>query len=164
MFSHPYRLKYMNDLTFRHAERADVPALVQMMRDDPLGAQREIYSEPLPDAYYAAFAAIDSNDQNELIVVEREGALIGTMQLTFIPYLSHMGSWRCLVESVRIAAAWRGQGIGAQLMEWAINRARERGCAIVQLTTHASRTDAHRFYERLGFKPSHVGMKLDLRS
>lgn len=150
------------ELTIRCATRADVPAIVHLLADDPLGQQRERDIEPLPESYYAAFAAIDADPRHELVVVEHGGAVIGTLQLTFLPSLSFQGGTRAQIESVRVDRAYRGQGIGQHLFVWAIERAREQGCRLVQLTTNASRADAQRFYTRLGFTASHVGMKIDL--
>lgn len=151
------------DITIRRAVAADVAAIVRLLADDPLGSRREAYQEPLPQSYYAAFQAIDADPHNELVVVEHNGAVIGTLQLTFIPGLSFQGGTRAQIEAVRVDREYRGQQIGARLFTWAIDRARAAGCRMVQLTTNASRTDAQRFYERLGFVASHVGMKLDLQ-
>jgi len=149
-------------ILIRRATRADVPAIVRLLADDMLGRQRERPEEPLLPAYYAAFAALDADPRHELIVVEHEGAVIGTLHLTVLPSLSFQGRPRAQIESVRVAAGHRSRGIGGQLFAWAIARARESGCHVVQLTTNASRADAQRFYTRLGFAPSHIGMKLDL--
>jgi GNAT superfamily N-acetyltransferase len=155
----------MNDVlvSFRLATLADVPALVAMLADDALGAQREQFTDPLPSAYYDAFDAIDRDPNNELILACLGEPVIGMLQLTYIPSLSYQGGWRALIESVRVDAAYRSQGIGHQLMLWTLDRAKARGCHLAQLSTHSSRTDAHRFYERLGFEKSHVGMKLFLK-
>jgi len=150
-------------LSFRVATRADVPVLVAMLADDALGAQRENFTDPLPQVYYDAFDALDVDPNNELILACLGDRVIGMLQLTYIPSLSFQGGWRALVESVRVDTAYRSQGIGRQLMVWTIERAKARGCHLAQLTTHKSRTDAHRFYERLGFEKSHVGMKLSLK-
>ena len=155
-------------LTFRRATAADLPAIVAMLADDPLGATRERFETPLPESYLRAFAEIDADANNELVVAcldgdERaEGAVVGVLQLTFIPYLTHQGSRRALIEGVRVASSHRSAGFGTQLFAWAIARARERGCRMVQLTTDKSRPDAKRFYEALGFTASHEGMKLAL--
>lgn len=119
-------------------------------------------TNPLPTSYYEAFAAITADPHNELVVGVVENELIAVLQMTFIPGLSYRGSWRMQVEGVRVAAAYRNQGVGGAMLAWAINRARERGCHTVQLTTNKQRTDAKRFYERLGFVASHEGMKLAL--
>ncbi len=150
-------------LNFRLATRADVPTLVAMLADDALGAQREQFTDPLPLAYYAAFEALDRDPNNELILACLGDRVIGMLQLTYIPSLSYQGGWRALIESVRVDAAYRSQGIGRQLMVWTLDRAKARGCHLAQLSTHKSRVDAHRFYERLGFEKSHVGMKLSLK-
>jgi GNAT superfamily N-acetyltransferase len=147
-------------ITIRRAARQDVPGIVAMLADDPLGATREQPGDP---AYLTVFEALDSDPRQLLVVAERDGALVGTLQLTFVPGLSRRGATRALVEAVRVRSDQRGAGLGTVLMRWAIDTARERGCAVVQLTTDASRTDAHRFYRRLGFQASHVGMKLPLR-
>lgn len=149
----------MSPIHFRVATRADVVAIVALLADDALGRAREQLTEPLPESYYHAFDVIETDPNNELLVACRDGEVIGTLQLTYTPSLSYQGSWRCTVESVRVAASLRGQGIGARFMEWALERARARGCHLVQLSTHRTRTEAHRFYEQLGFESSHVGMK-----
>ena len=147
---------------YRSATRKDVPAIVHMLADDELGAQREQLETPLPQSYYTAFEAIESDPNQELIVAELDGEVIGTLQMMFLPSISYQGRTRAQVESVRIVRQLRGQGIGADMMKWAIERARQRGCHMMQLTSHKSRTDAHRFYEKLGFTQSHVGMKINL--
>ena len=133
-----------------------------MLADDPLGAQREDNRSPLNPAYIEAFEHINKDPNNELVVVEREGQTIGMLQLTFIPYLTHTGSWRCLIEGVRIHKDARGEGLGTQFFQWAIERAKTRGCSLVQLTSDKQRPDAIRFYEQLGFVASHEGFKLKL--
>jgi GNAT superfamily N-acetyltransferase len=152
----------VSDVTFRTAVREDVPAIVRLLADDHLGSTRERATDPLPAVYYAAFEAIAADPNNEVLVACRGEAVVGTLQLTYTPSLSFQGRWRATVESVRTAAALRGQGIGAAFMQFAIERARARGCHVLQLTTHATRPAAHRFYQRLGFASSHVGMKLEL--
>jgi ribosomal protein S18 acetylase RimI-like enzyme len=150
-------------VTFRRALPSDLSAIVRLLHDDELGRTREIVSEPPHDAYVAAFAAIDA-DRNQFLAVAVRGGqdVVGCMQLTFIPGLSHLGQWRGQIESVRVAASHRGSGLGGRFFTWAIEQCRDRGCGIVQLTTNATRTDAQRFYERLGFVPSHTGYKLAL--
>jgi len=150
------------NLEFRQATRADLPEIVRMLADDFLGAQRERYENPLPESYLKAFEEIEADKNNELIVVEKDGEIIGTLQITFTPSISFQGGKRATVESVRVDEKYRGQGIGKELMLFAINRAREEKCVSMQLTTNADRTDAHRFYENLGFKGKHLGMKLKL--
>jgi ribosomal protein S18 acetylase RimI-like enzyme len=149
-------------LGFRSARREDLRDIVALLADDPLGAQRERLVDPLPDAYLHAFAAIDADPNQDLVVAERDGRVVGVLQLTFIASLTWQGSSRALIEGVRVAAAARGMRIGEALVREAIERARRHGCRIVQLTTDRSRTDAHRFYERLGFRATHVGMKLHI--
>ena len=152
-----------NKTVFRLAKRADLPSIVRMLADDDLGSQRERYAEPLPESYYAAFEQIEHDSSHELIVAEVNGEVIGTLHLMFLPSLSFQGGLRAQVESVRVAKSFQGQGIGSDMMRWVVDRARVRGGHVVQLTTHKSREDAHRFYERLGFKGTHLGMKLSLK-
>jgi ribosomal protein S18 acetylase RimI-like enzyme len=150
------------DLNFRAANEADLPALVNMLADDTLGSKREDASPPVNPLYISAFNSIVSDPNNELVVVENDGNLVGMLQLTFIPYLSHQGSWRCLIESVRIQSQFRGKGLGTEFFEWAIDRARQRNCKLVQLTSDKQRPQAIQFYEKLGFRASHEGFKLKL--
>lgn len=152
----------MCDVTIRHAIATDVPAIVALLADDILGRSRECMVDPLPHAYIAAFNAIESDPNQQLLVSLLERRVVGCLQLSYIPGLSHQGSWRAQIEGVRVASASRGLKVGERMMAFAIDEARARGCRIVQLTTDKSRRDAHRFYERLGFKASHEGMKLAL--
>ena len=149
-------------LLIRRATRDDLPSIVHMLADDALGATREADVTPLPASYHAAFDAIDRDPHQELIVAEAEGHVIGVLQLTFIPYLTYQGSWRALIEGVRVSSDRRSGGVGRRLIEWCIERARQRGCRMVQLTSDKSRADAIRFYEGLGFVASHEGLKLHL--
>jgi GNAT superfamily N-acetyltransferase len=151
------------EIAFRLAAPPDLPSIVRMLADDELGSQRERNEDPLPQAYYAAFEQIDIDPNHELVVAEWNGEVIGTLHLMFLPSVSFQGGLRAQIESVRLDKNYRNQGIGNEMMKWSIERARERGAHIVQLTTHQSREDAHRFYERLGFKASHLGMKLSLK-
>lgn len=144
-------------MEIRRAAASDVPAIVAMLADDPLGATRERPGDP---AYAEAFKEIDTDPRQWLMVAVTDGEVVGTLQLTFIPGLSRLGSTRALIEAVRVREDQRGNGLGADLIRWAIDTARDQGAALVQLTTDASRKDAHRFYERLGFEATHVGMKL----
>lgn len=153
----------MNGVVFRPATRADLPSIVRMLADDDLGSRRERFEEPLPESYFEAFEQIDSDPNHELIVAELDGEVIGTLHIMFLPSISYQGGLRAQVESVRVEEKYRGRGIGREMMKWAIEKARARGAHLVQLTTHKSREDAHRFYERLGFEKSHVGMKLSLK-
>lgn len=150
------------DLDFRKARESDVTELVKLLADDVLGVQREDLSTPLNQSYSDSFRSIDADPNNELMIVESNGEIIGMLQLTFIPYLTHIGSWRCLVENVRIAKAYRGKGLGTDFFQWVIKRAEEKQCSIVQLTTDKRRPDAFRFYESLGFEASHEGFKLKI--
>ncbi len=147
-------------MIFRKATKSDVPFIVQMLANDKLGKLREDYREPLPERYYAAFENIDADPNQELVVVEKDGEVIGTLQLSFIQYLTYQGGIRAQIEAVRIREDLRGGGIGQQMFEWAIERAKERKAHILQLTTDKSRPEALHFYEKLGFKASHEGMKL----
>ena len=154
-------LNNMN-LIFRQATLDDLPVIVRMLADDFLGATREDAGEPLNENYLKAFAEIDASEANELIVVELDGKVVGTMQLTFIPGISRLGAKRLLIEAVRVDSSLRGHGIGKKMIEWAIGRAKSAGCQSVQLTSDNARKDAHRFYENLGFKGSHLGMKFTI--
>ncbi|MGW3493294.1 N-acetyltransferase family protein [Streptomyces sp. NPDC001020] len=150
----------MGDLEIRPAVADDVPAIVAMLADDPLGAQRESPDDLTP--YLSALDRLSCDPNQHLMVAVREGRVVGTLQLTIIPGLSRKGATRSLIEAVRIHADERGSGLGTQLIEWSVDESRRQGCQLVQLTSDASRTDAHRFYERLGFKASHLGFKLSL--
>ena len=150
------------DVVFRPARREDLPAIVAMLADDPLGRQREAPGEPLDPAYEAAFEAMARQGGTELIVAESAGQVVGCLQLYILPGMSHRGMSRGQVESVRVAAGHRGEGLGEALIRHAVDRSRTAGCGMVQLTSSLSRTDARRFYERLGFVHTHAGMKLDL--
>ena len=150
------------DLTYRKANKNDIPQLVNMLADDKLGATREDQTLPLNQRYLDAFHTIEHDPNNELTVVESNSEIVGMLQLTFIPYLTHIGSWRCQIEGVRIASTHRGKGLGSHFIRWAINRAKERKCSLVQLTSDKQRPDALRFYESHGFKATHEGFKLKL--
>jgi len=148
------------EVVVRRARESDLPAVVRMLADDRLGATREDEGDLTP--YRRGLAAIDADPHQLLVVLDDGGEVVGTLQLTFIPGISHGGAWRAQVEGVRVASDRRGSGLGGRLMEWVAQESRRRGCAVVQLTTNKSRTDAHRFYERLGFVRSHEGYKLSL--
>ncbi|MEM7567853.1 MAG: GNAT family N-acetyltransferase [Pseudomonadota bacterium] len=147
---------------FRDAVEADLPAILALLVDDVLGAARDRLTDPIDAAYAKAFAAIDANPHDRLIVAETEGAVVACAQLTILHGLSRRGATRGQIEGVRVASHLRGAGLGERLIRHCLAVAREKGCGLVQLTTDRSRTDAHRFYERLGFTPSHVGMKIVL--
>ena len=151
----------MNDLVIRRATAADVATIVAMIADDQLGATRDSVDDLTP--YLAAFEQIDADPNQLLVVAERNDDVIGTLQLTIIPGLSRRGATRGLIEAVRVAAPARGSGLGTTLIQWAVEESRARGCALVQLTSDKSRTDAHRFYTNLGFENTHEGFKLKLR-
>jgi GNAT superfamily N-acetyltransferase len=150
----------MGDLEIRPVTADDIPAIVAMLADDPLGAQRESPDELTP--YLAALERLTTDPNQHLVVAVREGRVVGTLQLTIIPGLSRRGSTRSIIEGVRIHADERGSGLGTWLVEWAIEESRHQDCQLVQLTSDNTRTDAHRFYERLGFTASHLGFKLQL--
>ncbi|WP_392671680.1 GNAT family N-acetyltransferase [Streptomyces sp. LN785] len=150
----------MSDLDIRPAALADLPAVVAMLADDPLGSQRESPDDLAP--YHAAFQRLADDPNQHLVVAVRGGTVVGTLQLTVIPGLSRRGSTRSLIEGVRIHADERGSGLGTRLIQWAVDESRRQDCQLVQLTSDATRTDAHRFYERLGFSASHLGFKLAL--
>ncbi|GHG05861.1 GNAT family N-acetyltransferase [Streptomyces albogriseolus] len=150
----------MGDLAIRPATVDDVPAIVALLADDPLGAQRESPDDLAP--YLTAMERLRADPHQHLVVAVREGRVVGTLQLTIIPGLSRRGATRSVIEGVRIHADERGGGLGSRLIEWAIDTSRREGCQLVQLTSDNTRTDAHRLYERLGFTASHVGFKLAL--
>lgn len=149
-------------ITIRPATKADLAEVVAMLLDDHLGQQREGQAG-VDAAYETAFAAIQKEPNNTVFVAEQNGEIVGTFQFILIPSLSFNGGIRCQIESVRTVQHLRGQGIGREMMVWAIERARVAGCVLVQLSTHKSRERAHHFYEQLGFAKSHEGMKLMLR-
>ncbi len=153
----------MEEMKIRKAKKKDVPFIVAMLANDPLGQKREDFQTPLPQQYIDAFENIDNNPNQELMVIEsNDRQVIGTLQLSFIQYLTYQGGIRAQIEAVRVHEDFRGKGIGKLLFEWAIQRAKEKGSHVVQLTTDKQRPDALRFYENLGFKASHEGMKLHL--
>lgn len=152
----------LDDIVFRRARREDLPAIVALLADDGLGRGRERVGDPVDPAYAAAFEAVNADPNQLQAVAEHAGAVVGSLQLSFIPGLSRLGQWRGQIEAVRVASDRRGEGLGQRMIEWAIAQSRDRGCGLVQLTTDKQRADAHRFYERLGFVASHEGMKLSL--
>jgi len=152
----------MPDVSFRRARSTDLPAVVALLADDEIGRAREDPGTPLNSRYVQAFEAIERDANQMLVVVERDGRVVGCLQLTFIPGLSRLGMWRGQIEGVRIARDQRGEGLGHAMFAWAIEECRKQGCGLVQLTTDRGRPDAHRFYEQLGFEASHEGMKLAL--
>jgi ribosomal protein S18 acetylase RimI-like enzyme len=148
-----------SQVTIRRARRDDVASIVAMLADDRLGAARERLDDPLPQAYFRAFEAVDRDPNIQLVVAQDgDGAVVGCLQLCILPGLSSQGASRGLIEDVRVAAPCRSRGIGEQLVQWAVSEARARNCRLVELLTHSTRVDAQRFYERLGFARSHVGM------
>ncbi|GGS53139.1 GNAT family acetyltransferase [Streptomyces badius] len=153
-------LPIMSDLEIRPATPEDLPAVVAMLADDPLGAQRESPDDLTP--YQEAFRRLADDPNQHVVVAVRQDRVVGTLQLTIIPGLSRRGSTRSIVEGVRIHGDERGSGLGTQLIQWAVDESRRQNCQLVQLTSDVTREDAHRFYERLGFTASHVGFKLAL--
>jgi ribosomal protein S18 acetylase RimI-like enzyme len=150
-----------SQVTIRPAKRDDVGAIVGMLADDPLGSARERIEQPLPESYLKAFEALDRDPNIELVVAQDgEGAVVGCLQLCILPGLSSQGASRGLIEDVRVASHCRGRGIGEEMVQWAVGQARAKGCKLVELLTHHTRVDAQRFYERLGFARSHVGMTM----
>ena len=148
-------------ITIRRARRDDVGVIVGMLTDDPLGRGRERLEDPLPPCYFRAFEALDHDPNIQLVVAQDgEGAVVGCLQLCILPGLSSQGASRGLIEDVRVAEHCRSRGIGERLVQWAVAEARGKGCKLVELLTHHTRVDAQRFYVRLGFQPSHVGMTL----
>lgn len=150
----------MSGLQFRPVTRTDIPAVVAMFADDGLGRGRETPDDLEP--YYAAYERVAADPGQHVVVVERDGALVGVLQLSVIPGLSRRGTTRSVIEAVRVHRDARGGGLGTLMIEWAVEQSRRLGCTLVQLTSDRARTDAHRFYERLGFTASHVGFKMQL--
>ncbi|MWA12306.1 GNAT family N-acetyltransferase [Streptomyces sp. BA2] len=150
----------MGDLEIRPAVADDIPAIVEMLADDPLGSTRESPDDLTP--YLTAFERLAADPNQHQVVAAREGRVVGTLQLTIVPGLSRKGALRSIIEGVRVHADERGSGLGTRFIEWAVDESRRQGCQLVQLTSDATRTDARRFYERLGFTASHVGFKLQL--
>ncbi|MFI6107621.1 GNAT family N-acetyltransferase [Streptomyces sp. NPDC051310] len=150
----------MSDLEIRPAAEDDLPSIVAMLADDALGAQRESPDDLAP--YLAAFERLANDPNQHVVVAVRGGKVVGTLQLTIVPGLSRRGTTRSIIEGVRVHADERGSGLGTQFIEWAVEESRRQGCRLVQLTSDVTRTDAHRFYERLGFEASHVGFKKTL--
>jgi len=151
-------------MKIRRAKQEDVPAIVQLLANDKLGRLREDYKTPLPDTYLKAFKNIDGDINQELVVViDNNEMVIGTLQLSFIQYLTYQGGIRAQIEGVRVHENYRNKGIGKDLFEWAIGRAKEIGAHVVQLTTDKKRASTLNFYENLGFTASHEGMKLHLK-
>jgi ribosomal protein S18 acetylase RimI-like enzyme len=151
----------MLQVTIRRARRDDVGSIVAMLADDPLGGQRERNEDPLPQVYFDAFERVQRDPNLQLVVAENgEGAVVGCLQLCILPGVSSQGASRGLLEDVRVASHCRSRGIGEQMVQWAVAEARARGCKLVELLTHHTRVDAQRFYERLGFARSHVGMTI----
>lgn len=151
------------DVTFREATRDDLPEIVRLLASDPIAANREsAVGGAVPEAYFTAFAAIERDPNNSVIVAELGGEIAGCLQLTFIPGLTYSGGERAQIEGVRVNADQRGRGIGQLMVGWAIDQARARGCRLVQLTTDRQRPESIRFYQKIGFRPSHMGMKYHL--
>jgi GNAT superfamily N-acetyltransferase len=149
-------------IVFQSALLSDVPAIVALLADDPLGSQREVIGAPLDQRHVAAFQAIQADPNQHLAVAAEYGEVVGTLQISFIPGIARLGAWRGQIEAVRVAAHRRDSGLGKRMVEWAIGECRSRNCGLVQLTTDKSRVDAHRFYDKLGFVASHEGYKLYL--
>lgn len=149
-------------MKFRVATAADLPEIVRLLADDHLGGSRERYTDPLPPDYGIAFAGLQKIGAEVILAEDESGKVIGCLQLLVLPGLGSLGKRRAQIEAVRIESALRGKGLGSELIRHAVRRAKERGCKMVQLTSDNSRQGAHRLYERLGFKASHVGMKLYL--
>ena len=150
-----------SDIIIRRARREDIGPIVAMLADDPLGGPRERIEDPLPQSYFAAFEQLARDPNIQLVVAEDgEGAVVGCLQLCVLPGLSSQGASRGVIEDVRVASHCRSRGIGEQMVQWAVVEARAKGCRLVELLTHHTRVDAQRFYQRLGFARSHVGMTL----
>jgi GNAT superfamily N-acetyltransferase len=146
----------------RRANVHDLPRVVALIAAGAFEGEATDVRLPLAQSFYDAFAEIDADPNNDVMVAEYDGRVVGTFQFTVITHVQHGGGRVAHVESVHVDAAMRGKKIGEAMMRWAIDEARRRGCFRIQLTSNAARTDAHRFYQRLGFAPSHVGFKLAL--
>lgn len=151
------------ELTYRLAIESDLVDIIRMLADDKLGAEREDYQIPLPDAYIQAFRVITADSHQELTVVELANEIVATFQLSFVQYLTYQGGVRAQIEAVRVKSGYQGQGIGKAVFQYAIQRATKKGAHLLQLTTDKKRPEAKRFYESLGFIDSHEGMKLHLK-
>ena len=152
-------------VTLRRAVIADVPSIVDLLTDDELGAQRDgVGDSDGLQPYVRAFEAVDADEAHLLLVAERDGIVVATMQLSFLPGLARRGALRAQIEAVRVHSDMRGSGLGRAMVVWAIDEARRRGCALVQLTSDKQRREAHRFYSGLGFTASHEGFKLAFQS
>lgn len=152
----------LSDIEIRLASSDDLPLLVKLLADDPLGRKREAAFSPLPDSYREAFQAIEVDPNNQILTAVWNGRVVGCVQLTFIPSLTYQGGWRAMLEGVRVASDCRGQGIGTLMINRTVEMAKKRGCRLIQLTTDQRRPDALRFYRRLGFAPTHFGLKRPL--
>lgn len=152
----------MTQLVFRRASAADLTTIVTLLADDVLGAAREAVRPEDAAQYREAFSEIEADPNQFLCVVEDGSEIVGTFQLTIIPGLSRRGAKRAQIESVRVSHSRRNEQIGEAMFKWAIDYSRSHGCALMQLTTDKARPDAHRFYDRMGFEPTHVGYKLQL--
>lgn len=153
----------MDELTYREAVMADLPFLDALIEADEIAAARDIAPPDNTEQQEEAMRAIEADPNHELWIVELGGAPVASFHLSYLPGVSRKGAWRGQIESVRVMPEVRGKGVGAEMMRWAIARCQEKGCGVVQLTSDMNRKDAHRFYERLGFEPTHAGFKLSLR-
>jgi GNAT superfamily N-acetyltransferase len=152
----------MSDLIFRYAGKADLPAVVALLADDEFAENREIGGDTIAPEYIEAFAAMQKQDGNHILLAEQDGRIVGALHLAFVPGLSRRGTTRAIIESVRVASDARGQNIGTAIMKHAIAEAKAQGARLVQLTSDKRRARAHLFYRRLGFEQSHAGFKKDL--
>lgn len=150
------------EIEIREATEADLPALIALFAADAIGGHGDTTDEDAQPLYKAAFAAIAASPNDRLYVAVLDGAVVGTFQTTVVTSLTGRGSTNMIVEAVQTREDMRGRGIGAAMIGHAITEARRIGCRKVQLTSNIARTDAHRFYERLGFSRSHAGFKLTL--
>lgn len=155
-------MNYMSEIKIRSAVRADLPAIVKLLAEDPLGKRRENFRIPLPESYVHAFESIKESPEHQILVALLHESIAGVMQLSMIPNLTYQGRWRAQIEGLRVKERYRDQGIGKMLVQHAINQAKLKHCVMVQLTTDKQRPEANRFYRNLGFKLSHEGLKLAL--
>lgn len=152
----------MSDITFRYASEADLPAIVKLLADDEFAENREIGGDTIAQEYVDAFAAMQKQGNNRMLLAEKDGKIVGALHLAFVPGLSRRGTMRAIIESVRVASDARGQNIGTAIMKHAIAEAKAGGAKLIQLTSDKRRARAHLFYRRLGFEQSHAGFKKDL--
>lgn len=149
-------------LTYRNATAADLPFIIALIVEDSVIQTDDDPADAGHAEYVDALAEITADPNEEMIIVDEDGVAVGCFQLSYLPGLMRRGMKRGQIEVVHVAETHRNRGIGGEMMRWAVERCRQNNCSMVQLTSNKKRTDAHRFYERLGFLKSHEGFKLYL--